>query len=56
MTPDEMREMLFEILRGDPGPVDEDPERAAMRERLTQQVEEIAAKGGIVEIPPEIEV
>lgn len=44
-------ELLLEVLRGSPPPAGEAAADRALRQRLEREVEEIAAKGGIVHIP-----
>jgi hypothetical protein len=55
LTSDDLRTMLVEIMTKR-APSLRSPEADAKRERLQQQCDEIVARGGTVEIPPEIEV
>lgn len=46
-------EILKEVALGVKPPANENKEDALVRRRLQKQVNEIHAKGGVVEIPPE---
>lgn len=54
ITTDDANTMLIEIVTGKK-PTLTTPEADALREKLTQEVAEIRAKGGIVEIPREVQ-
>ena len=54
MTSDEATEILIDVCLGRPAPEAESEERAAFRAKMVQEVAEIYAAGGIVEIPSEI--
>lgn len=56
MRTDELNKLLVDIVNGAPIPVDEPESTRALREELQREVDEIVAKGGIVDIPPEIEI
>ena len=49
-----MRRMMIDLAQGKTPPANTDAEREVL-ERLTRQVDEIIARGGIVEIPHEWE-
>lgn len=53
LTADDLQTMLVEIMTRRP-PSLRGPEADAKRARLRRQVEEIVARGGSVEIPPEV--
>lgn len=54
MTMETLTRILIEVTNGAP-PVRKDaPEEAEYRRRTEMEVAEIRAKGGIVEIPPEL--
>ena len=54
MTSDEMVQLAMDITLGRPAPPNESPEWKAARARLTAQIDEIKAKGGVVDLPREI--
>lgn len=54
MTADEMVQLAIDITLGRPAPPHESPEWKSARKRLTAQIEEIEAKGGVVDLPREI--
>lgn len=49
-----MEKILIEVNHGVKAPENESKEDAAIRARLQAQVDEIRAKEGVVELPPEI--
>jgi hypothetical protein len=46
--------ILLEIMKGVQPPADEIKQDSRLRERLQKQVDEIKARGGIVDIPADI--
>jgi hypothetical protein len=50
---DQLEKILVEVVTGKP-PSLQTPEADAIRAQFTREVEEIRAKGGVVEIPGEI--
>lgn len=53
-TSDEMDAIALDILAGRPGPKNEPKYLRVQREMIAKDIEEIKAKGGVVEIPSSI--
>jgi hypothetical protein len=53
-TTDELKQILYDILEGKPAPDNERESLAEARARMTKDVEEIRARGGIIEFPADI--
>lgn len=54
ITTEQLKDMLLDITLGRPAPPDEDAETRKLRTRMTAEVAQIKADGGIVDIPPEM--
>ena len=54
MDSERMTKILLEVTLGKPAPEHEGAEDAAIRARLKKEVDEIRAKGGAVDVPPEL--
>lgn len=54
MTTDRTLKILLEVANGVPAPANEDDESKRIRAQLKREVDEIRARGDIIDIPSEI--